>query len=400
MSRHGPAAGGGATARGGSESANDTGGRTALEREHVRGRYFHHVGTVARPHGDPLPLPMPTGLPGGIRCGRRRYLEKRLREAADRHARIREAVQALNLLDGATVEGLPAQVPVGRGRARLGSSRGGRELSDISASQRSILARVARRVAWYGRPPADVPQQGALQELLRMRDLYDDAPRALVECDIDKIKVLKRTFEVRDIRSRLPPEGQHFLDHPERFIERTAAELDRLQDGCVPIKPYWCPRLRRDRELRVELFRRLHKIHLVGFRPKIRSQVSLFFVGKKDGGQRMVCDARQVNLAHRLPPRSALAGPGALACLDLSDEALRASGFDASQDLSQLSLFGASADMCDGFYQNTNKRLADWFGFDFPETASTFGISSVYCPETDAEVEVDPSRRVSQCSKG
>ena len=36
----------------------------------------------------------------------------------------------------------------------------------------------------------------------------------------------------------------------------------------------------------------------------------------------MVIDARVVNLAHRSPPRSALAGPGALSSMDLSDAAL------------------------------------------------------------------------------
>ena len=47
-----------------------------------------------------------------------------------------------------------------------------------------------------------------------------------------------------------------------------------------------------------------------------------FSHAKKDGQQRMICDAREANRAHHAPPKVRLGGPGALAELDLSDEAL------------------------------------------------------------------------------
>eukprot|EP00972_Heterocapsa_arctica_P016953 2503353-Heterocapsa_arctica.AAC.1 len=83
-----------------------------------------------------------------------------------------------------------------------------------------------------------------------------------------------------------------------------------------PPTPYWCPRLRRDRQARLRLFARLHEIGLVDFRARVKARWGIFFRSKKGNKQRLLIDAREVNFAHRPPPKVRLGGSGAIAVFD------------------------------------------------------------------------------------
>ena len=45
-------------------------------------------------------------------------------------------------------------------------------------------------------------------------------------------------------------------------------------------------------------------------------------------------------------------------------------------------LFGAAADLRDGFHQFTDRCLGSLFGLDFPELAEVYGTLTVWDPDT------------------
>eukprot|EP00959_Pyramimonas_sp_CCMP1952_P018625 393377-Pyramimonas_sp.AAC.1 len=110
----------------------------------------------------------------------------------------------------------------------------------------------------------------------------------------------------------------------------------------APVYPFWDVNLRRDPKLRLDLFKRLIRIGLVGVRTRCRARASIFFVGKKDGSLRMVIDGLEPSAMHRRPPRAELGSAAALSglCLDADTLVDGDSGYH-----------GASADLRQGFYQ-------------------------------------------------
>ena len=80
-------------------------------------------------------------------------------------------------------------------------------------------------------------------------------------------------------------------------------------------------------------------------------------------------DGREPSSLRRRPPRAALGSAGALAGLDLSDQALAA----ASADPASADIRAAGLDLKGGFYLFADDYIADWFGCDVPEAADVFG---------------------------
>jgi hypothetical protein len=74
------------------------------------------------------------------------------------------------------------------------------------------------------------------------------------------------------------------------LIERPQAEIGALVDAgeITPVVPYWDIVLRKSRSKRLQLFRDLMRVGLVGLRLRIEARASLFFVAKKDGSLRLV----------------------------------------------------------------------------------------------------------------
>ena len=84
----------------------------------------------------------------------------------------------------------------------------------------------------------------------------------------------------------------------------------------------------------------------------------------------MVLGAREVDLLHRPPPHTALSTPGAIASLDFS-EAISCDGVDEG-------VVGGSVVLSDGSYQWCCDAMAEDFGFDTPEAADTFDVTSIW----------------------
>ena len=355
-----------------------------------------------RPHGDPLPLPRPVlhDVARG-RGGPSRTVLRRLCRASDRQLHVAEAVDALNMLAGAHAGGLPSAREAEARPPPMGAA-GGRDVP-TSPSQDSVMSRIGRRVTSVGPCPEEVDPDGALMELLHMKDLYDEAPKTTVPCDVKRLKILTRDFTAQDLYTRLPPEGRWFLDNSRKTIELSCEEYEAQMVDKVAPKPYWCPALKASRKLRLELVRGLASKGLIGFRERIKSAIGIFCV-RRDASKgpwiRMVIDARVVNLAHRSPPRSALAGPGALSSMDLSDAALADAEDVVDFDPENVDIHGAGVDLCDGFYQNSLDSLADWFGIDYPEPAEAYGAQEVFDPLLGRHVAVEPTTLVFPVFRG
>ncbi|CAK0861936.1 unnamed protein product [Prorocentrum cordatum] len=289
---------------------------------------------------------------------------------------VREAIWSLNALD-APSRTLRAHQP--------SSSR------RLTEAQRSIISRVSRRIENYGERP-DILPATAYADLIKSHDLYSGQPMNLKPYDPDLLKVLHRDRHPQVLRGCLGSEGRRYLDNADELIFRTEAELGAFQESEMtqPITPYWDPILKNNCWARIDFIKRLASVGLVGFRLSIRGRIGAFCVGKKDGSLRLALDGREPSSLHRRPPHAALGSAGALAGLDLSDQALRSQGVDPLA----ADIHAAGLDLKDGFYQFANDDLADWFGFNYPEAASDFGDPLVHIHADGRFVQVSSDTRI------
>ena len=155
-----------------------------------------------------------------------------------------------------------------------------------------MVDRVAHCISSVGSPPAHLRPEGALAELLSTKDLYAQEPANLARYQADLLRVCKGDVRPKPARDLLPAAAAGYLSRFGSSIERGADEISELsKQGLIP-KPYWDPVLRRSLPVRIDFFKRLASLGLMTFVPRIRGKVSFFCVGKKDGRQRLVLDAR------------------------------------------------------------------------------------------------------------
>ena len=149
-------------------------------------------------------------------------------------------------------------------------------------AQTVILDSIVRRVGAAGPQPSGLDEDTALRELLACRDLYSQEPKNLTLYDPDKLKVLRGRVTPKDARRLLPPGTATMLHNFEEFIERDARDPGALDADAAAVRPYWDPRLRASRALRWELYGKLWRACLLGFRTGIKAQIGIFFVKKKN----------------------------------------------------------------------------------------------------------------------
>ena len=168
------------------------------------------------------------------------------------------------------------------------------------------MSRVGRRIAAYPSDPVPRSDKEALFELLKTSDFYADDVALRESLDEARLKVLAGNFTPRPLEQRLSGESLRLRQHFEQEIERSEEEVQFLSEaGVLPtVQPYWDPRLEKERSTRISFFKRLCDVGLGSFRRHIRGKIGLFFLGKKDGSQRMVVDARMPNTLHKRPPKT------------------------------------------------------------------------------------------------
>ncbi|CAK0836100.1 unnamed protein product, partial [Prorocentrum cordatum] len=237
-----------------------------------------------------------------------------------------------------------------------------------NAAQAFVLQRVHQRAAAFGEPLGE---------------------------DVHRLKILDSGIRPLPIRSLVPGSLLPLIDHPEKYLYRSQAVLGAMTEAgelLAPVHPFWDVNLRRDPKLRLDLFKKLIRIGLVGVRTRCRVRASIFFVDKKDGSRtRMVIDGREPSAMHRRPPRTELgssAAPSGL-CFDADTLADGDSGYH-----------GASADLRQGFYQMQWLEVGSWFCFDFPMAIKNFDLDSVYDEASRSYVHVDRDTVVYPCFQG
>ncbi|CAK0884216.1 unnamed protein product [Prorocentrum cordatum] len=205
-----------------------------------------------------------------------------------------------------------------------------------NAAQASVLQRVHQRVAAFGEPLGE-DGDDALHSILKSKDIYSARPTPVRPYEAHRLKILDSGTRPLPIRSLAPGSLLPLIDHPERYIYRLQAVLDAMTETgeLAPVYPFWDVNLRREPKLRLDLFKKLIRIGLVGVRARCRARASIFFVGKKDGSLRMVIDGQEPSAMHRRPPRTELGSAAALSGLCLDADTLV--GFDLDSVYDEVS---------------------------------------------------------------
>ena len=313
-------------------------------------------------HGDIFPLPVPS-VAEVLPPGAPRYAVQRRRQKVRRESLVRDAVRGLNALAADSV-----RVPLPRTSDSILPVR-------PNACQESALEHVRSCISGIESPPAGLSGARALRELFKSDSLYE-APGCVVQpFDPERFSVLSSKLVPRPIVDLAPDAVRGAFLDPDLHVRRGTLEMEAACEGTEPIRVYWDEQLRTDRALRIKFILDLAGRGLIGFRRAIRSKVGCFFVPKKNGSLRMVVDARETNRCHRAPPHAALSTPAAWTEVGLPSDG--------------APMYGASLDLRDCFYQFCDDGLAEDFGIPFAETATTWGISSIWSAE--GPLPVDPS---------
>jgi len=257
-------------------------------------------------HAEPFPLPLPAIDPRPLGCAR--FHVQRWGRRSVRQRRVVEAIRGLKFLAACNTH------------SEFGlTKRSYPEGKRAAAMQTNMVASIQRRVDAYGAPPPDLNPELALAELLSSTDFYNHEPQNLAKFDIQKLRVAKGDVVPKDMARLVRPEVAALLRDFKSSIELGADELAaKLEQNPFP-KPYWDPSLKRSRSERHGLFKVLVRLGLLGAHTRIKARVGLFFVKKKDGNIRMVCDSRQPNFCHKRPPRTQLGTADCYSELDLAD---------------------------------------------------------------------------------
>ncbi|CAK0835822.1 unnamed protein product, partial [Prorocentrum cordatum] len=313
-----------------------------------------------------------------------------------------DAVASLNALaDSRAGQGvqlaLPRRIP-------------GHELSDC---QRSMLANIARMVKLFDPPiPNSSFEGGALAELVRSSSIYDvEDTSTSARYAPSKLKVLEGRARPIDARELVGDYAREYLDNPNSKIA-----LDAVARAAVaePIQPRWDPSLRQPGPRRRDLIRRLDAVGLLAYRRRRLGRVGMFFVKKKDKGAiRLALDARPVNELQKRPPKSRLATPGALSCLNLSDQWFALCAEDSSQlgafpesggalekEDGGVCISGAGVDLKDGFYKFGLPSMSSWFCLGELCTARELNVAAVFDEDAGRMEPLCPDDQLRACFGG
>lgn len=156
--------------------------------------------------------------------------------------------------------------------------------------QQSMLGNIARLAKEFlpALEEANEFPDGALQEVLRCRDLYDLGETTTVApYDPSKLKVLRGGTVPRDAKSLVGSAARRFLEHADDLVVLDDAAL---VDLLPPTVPHWVPALARDLTARRAFVERLRQVGLVTYRRRARCHIGAFFVQKKADQIRLVLD--------------------------------------------------------------------------------------------------------------
>ena len=197
----------------------------------------------------------------------------------------------------------------------LYACKGARMEGVASEAQSSVLTEMKAVVADTGSPPP-LHEQEALRELLHQDARYNDdvavGAGSLAAFGSAEVSLPSDASASPEVASLLPKEKAHvFMGFREHMLLSEAERLEKLEREGEPAI-YFDPVLKRSRRRYVEFIRRLQSSGLICFRLHADEHCGIFFVRKKSGELRFICDARRTNARFREPPGVALPSGEAL----------------------------------------------------------------------------------------
>ncbi|CAK0870850.1 unnamed protein product [Prorocentrum cordatum] len=205
-----------------------------------------------------------------------------------------------------------------------------------SLVQQLAMERFAHACAAMG-SPGDLALQAALRELRGPGAHGDCEPVSLAPLSVDLLSLPAAGAQPRPLADLSGRGGKQRLCQffESKVLPKHVAEARRVEDGFK--RAYLDPLLRRPDKY-AEFLSRLSSTSMIDFTDDQEEgvEVGLFAVGKKNGRQRLIIDARASNSHFSEPDGVALATGAALSSIELGDGA---------------NLFVSAVDIQDAFYQ-------------------------------------------------
>ncbi|CAK0841452.1 unnamed protein product [Prorocentrum cordatum] len=234
---------------------------------------------------------------------------------------------------------------------RAETAGGGGVRNAVALLRQSMLARDLQGLTWEGVGVSRAARRRSTYRRLALDDANDmvAAFNALYGCERDALRLsfwdLVSIMEVmvaqvldEDVRKVLTNFEDLILASPDVVSERR---------GRAPTRPYFDVTLRADKKAYVDFLRRLMDRRLLGVASESLSLVTIFFVAKKNGKQRLALGCRLTNALFARAPTVEIG----------SSEAMSAVELEPGQEL-----HAASADIEACFYQCGGiGRLSNYF---------------------------------------
>lgn len=146
--------------------------------------------------------------------------------------------------------------------------------------QASALKRLASGVRNMGGCPAGMNPKCCFEDILKSKDLYSLSSTTVAPYNPDLLKVTKSETIPKEATSLLPTTEAEYILNPAAHILRDQAEIDAWAAQHSDFRPYRDESLRKDRSLRIDLYKQLYRKSLLSFRRSISAKVGLLFVWK------------------------------------------------------------------------------------------------------------------------
>lgn len=252
-----------------------------------------------------MPVP-PASKPNLCGSGLSRKVKARLNRTGHQESMVAETVEMLNSLDSCHTA---------RGGASSGCNALPRMPPNLAQEESQQMIRSA--IKELGAPPRDLKPAVALRELC-MAKCYDGERTDLVPLDVSKLALASDGNQPSSLHDLLGRDGSSFLEWflHECVLNKKVAEDVRRSRNLRRV--YNDPALR-DFKTYLRLVKKLHAAGMVDFGLERIATIGLFAVGKKDGAQRLIADARESNCFFTPSDAVDLASGGTLGNMELPD---------------------------------------------------------------------------------
>ena len=243
-----------------------------------------------------LDVPVPRAVDAGKRLSR--GTRQRIRTRAKVDERTADTMKALNALAGKSTDFV--------------------EYSELGPFSSAVHAHVRGLVSRRAPPPRLCPQEAALE--LLGEDVFgyqsEDVPSNTVPFAREKVAWPDRGQSARDLAGYLPPALRlQFEGVQDAWVRQSSEVRAERRVGEKP-RAHMDATLRQDaREYRAFVGEGLRR-GLFDLKRQVTERIGIFFVGKKDGNIRLVCDCRRSNTWFTEPPRTRLFSSGGFSEVD------------------------------------------------------------------------------------